>query len=294
MSALQIAHEIDESLIIVKIGTESILKTLHQPQNGQKLNRLALDCDVLCNIIDQMALLMAQGKKVLFVTSGAIGRARIMLDCVKTANEVLADKQKLAALGQPVLMNDYNERLIQHGLYGAQVLISKHEFNAEGRLAKDPAAAIASMLADKNILPIINENDTTATHEIRFGDNDMITGLLALHYRPAHVVFLTNSGGIYSCDPRDPAARFMRVMTPKDFDQIDVGCGTTNGSGGMGGKLSVSKRVLSAYPKTQIHIISPKGSIIKAVQGEEEGTLIRSGLNPTVSAGASVISPHPH
>src|SRR3954462_8315802 len=197
----------------------------------------ALRADVLAHICDVVAERHAAGDAVVVVTSGAIVRGVQVMSLVSRPREI-EDLQAASAVGQGKLYRVYDELLASHGVTSAQVLLTFFDMSARGHYLN--ARRTLNRLLDWRVVPVINENDTTATDEISFGDNDFLAAQVAVLTGADLLVLLTDTDGLYTADPRrDPNAQ--RVPEVTDFaavEDLKVGhAGSPLSSGGMRSKV---------------------------------------------------------
>lgn len=223
MSALDVRR------VVLKIGSSS----LNHSEGG-------LDDQAISEIAGVIAALRQEGVECILVTSGAVaaGMGRLGL---QIRPRDLAGKQAVAAVGQGVLIERYAQKLGEHGLIGAQILLSRidlaqasHYQNAQNTLEK---------LLRLQVIPIINENDTVAVEELCFGDNDTLSALVAGLARADLLVILTDVDGLYTANPKDnPTARLIEeVADLSAVESMAGGAGTALGTGGMVTKLRAAK-----------------------------------------------------
>ena len=192
----------------------------------------AADRDWLATLAADAAHLRAEGKEVLIVSSGAIalGRRRLGLTSAKPLD--LEEKQAAAAAGQSLLMRAWEEAFEPHGLAVAQVLLTRDDTEVRRRWLN--ARATVETLLRLGAIPVVNENDTVATEEIRYGDNDRLAARVAQMIGADLLVLLSDVDGLYTADPRrDPSAAHIPVvaaLTP----EIEAMAGGANASGGVG------------------------------------------------------------
>ena len=216
--------------LVAKIGTSSLTD-----------DRGVIDASVIVGLCAQLAALRHAGHEVVLVTSGAVaaGVATVGLPARPTDTGLL---QALAAAGQSRLMEHYNRALDAHGLVAAQVLLVPNDFVDRRQYLH--ARGTLTRLLDLGCIPIVNENDAIASHEIRFGDNDRIAALVAHNVNAELLVLLTDTPGLYTADPRlDPTAQLIDEVREGD-PLLDVNAatpGSTRGSGGMASKLSAAR-----------------------------------------------------
>lgn len=183
--------------------------------------------------------------EVIWVSSGAIASAksRIATNKIPKKNLKLNEKQALSAIGQPLVMDLYNMALQAESLRGAQVLLTSDDLNHRGR--RQNLKNTLQTLLKWDIIPVLNENDTVATEEIQFGDNDSLSARVAIHMNADRLVILTDVDGLFDSDPtKNPQARLVpsleRVAT-KDLTQPGLKGKSQHGTGGMYSKLLASR-----------------------------------------------------
>ena len=164
----------------------------------------------LTALAGEIAEARARGQQVIVVSSGAIALGAAKLGLPAGGRASLADAQAAAAVGQIVLAGLWSELLAAEKLTAAQLLLTLEDL--EGRRRYLNAAATISTLLKAGAVPVINENDSVATEEIRFGDNDRLAARVAQAARADCVALLSDVDGLYSCDPQDPAARHIPVI----------------------------------------------------------------------------------
>ncbi len=193
-------------------------------------------------LVAEIAAARARGQDVIVVSSGAIalGAARLKLD--KGGRGSLADAQAAAAVGQIALSGLWAQLLGAHGLTAAQLLLTLEDLEDRRRYLN--ATATLTRLLDAGAVPVINENDSVATQEIRFGDNDRLAARVAQAARADAVLLLSDVDGLYDRNPLDPAARLLpevRGVTAEIHAMADGGSTSGMGSGGMTSKLQAAE-----------------------------------------------------
>jgi len=222
-------------ILVIKIGSAVITK-----------DDEGLNLQVLSNLAYEVQRLVKSGKKVLIVSSGAIacGRAKLHFHKKPLA---LHEKQALASCGQADLIHAYEEVFSQYGLKVAQILLTSEDLSLRKRYLN--ARKTMQTLLKWDIVPIINENDTVSTEEIRFSDNDLLSGLLALAIPAEGLIILSDIDGLYTEDPRtNPQAERLSLVervTPEIMQMAGAKPGKL-GRGGMYSKLLTAKMVTSA------------------------------------------------
>jgi glutamate 5-kinase len=219
--------------IVVKIGTSS-LSYLNGRMNFHSIARLAY----------VLSAIRRQGVQVLLVTSGAIGVGSGRLGLTQRPAE-LARKQALAAVGQADLMKIYQKFFEEYNQTVAQVLLTKDVVEIPSRNLN--AKRTLHKLLEMDIIPIINENDTIATNEIEFGDNDTLSAIVASLIEADLLVMLSDIDGLYSADPRSESSaeiiHSVLEITP-ELENLASGAGSSFSTGGMVTKISAAKMCL--------------------------------------------------
>ncbi len=209
-------------LWIIKVGSQLIV------EGGPLLLRSWIE--------DVAFLKQNHGIDIIWVTSGAIASARKR---IAKNWQSLPEKQALSAIGQPMLMEQYNLALQAHGLMGAQVLLSYGDF--KNKKNRTNLRNTLKKLLDWKVLPILNENDAVATDEIQFGDNDFLSSLVAVEMQADRLIILTNVDGLFDQNPdKNPNARLIQHiprLTIKHLNAIDAKAKSAHGRGGMYSKL---------------------------------------------------------
>jgi glutamate 5-kinase len=234
----------------------------------------SLRADVLDSVCAQVSALERGGERVVMVTSGAIARGMRLLD-LKQRPRAMDELQACSAVGQGDLFSAYQARLEAGGTKAAQVLLTLSDVSERSHYL-NVRQALERLLA-WGLVPVINENDTTATDEITFGDNDFLAALVAVLMRARLLVLLTNMDGVFTKDPRvAPEAELVSEMhETRDFDVIDVGAASHLGSGGMGSKLTAARIAIESGVGVVICNGTDDGTLRRAVAGEEIGTRFR-------------------
>jgi glutamate 5-kinase len=231
-----------------------------------------LRTDVLDSVCAQVSALEQGGERVVMVTSGAIARGmRLMELPVRPAG--MADLQASSAVGQGDLFRAYESRLASHGTRAAQVLLTAGDIAARTNYLN--ARQTLNRLVEWGVVPVINENDTTATDEISFGDNDFLAAQVALLLDARLLVLLTDIDGLLSADPQlDPQAQLISEVT--DFAELaglEIGDRTSAfGSGGMRSKVAAAEMASEAGIPAVICNGTTHGTLLAAASGEPGGT----------------------
>ena len=220
--------------IVVKVGTS----TLTNEQGG-------LDIPRIKQLISQMATLNKQGYEVIFVTSGAVGSGNGKLGIKK--NTSLAQKQASAAVGQILLMKLYEELFDEHAINIGQILLTKDDITSRKRNLN--ARNTMNQLLKMGIIPVINENDSIIVDEIKVGDNDNLSAMIATLLDASLLILLSDIDGIYTDNPmKNPDAEFLDVIPKVDNKVMSYARdkGSEFSTGGMLTKLEAAKKVNTA------------------------------------------------
>jgi glutamate 5-kinase len=249
------------STCVVKLGS-----TLVADERGD------VRSEVLHEICRQVAELCAAGHAPVLVTSGAIARGmRLMGMPVRpTAMEEL---QAASAVGQGPLYDVYADLLDEHRVRSAQVLLTF--FDVSARMQYLNARRTLSKLIEWGVVPVINENDTTATDEISFGDNDILAAQVAILVPADLLVVLSDVDALYDRDPRrnEDAAPVAEVHDLAELESYEIGMSSSHlGSGGMRSKVLAAQMATSAGIPVVICNGTRPGTLVRAVSGEREGT----------------------
>ena len=190
----------------------------------------------------EIAAARGRGQEVVIVSSGAIALGARTLGLEKGGRGSLADAQAAAAVGQIALSGLWAELLGAHGLTAAQLLLTLEDLEDRRRYLN--AAATLGRLLDAGAVPVVNENDSVATQEIRFGDNDRLAARVAQAARANAVLLLSDVDGLYDRNPKEPGAALLPVVrgvTAEIHAMADGGSGSGMGSGGMTSKLQAAE-----------------------------------------------------
>jgi glutamate 5-kinase len=258
--------------IVVKVGSSLLVGA--DGANAHWLGAFAAD----------VARLRARGQQVLVVSSGAVALGRRRLKLTRRAL-TLPEKQAAAAAGQSGLMRAWEEALEPHGISAAQVLLTRDDTEVRRRWLN--ARATVETLLALGVVPVVNENDTVVTEEIRYGDNDRLAARVAQMIGADLLVLLSDVDGLYTADPRhDPSAEHLpRVsrLTP----QIEAMAGGANegagvGTGGMATKLAAA-RIASAAGCATVITLGSRPSPLQAMEDGERATVIEPSTTPAAA-----------
>ena len=247
--------------VVVKLGTSSLT-------NGtSKFHRQSM-----LMLVQQMALLHQAGYDVLIVTSGAQTAGNERLGYPDLSGSVTA-KQMLSAVGQSRLMQIYANMFDIFEVHVAQILLTRDDLSHRTRYLN--ARDTILTLFENRIIPIVNENDTIATEEIRVGDNDNLSALVASVVDADLLVMLTDQKGLYTADPRhNPQAELMQNVDHIDDDILALagGAGTQMGTGGMATKLQAAQIATRSGIQTVIARSTEPNILQRLIDGEDVGT----------------------
>lgn len=249
--------------IVIKVGTS----TLAHAESG-KLNLYRIE-----HLIRELADLHNAGKEIIFVTSGAIAAGLGKLN-MKSRPQGIPEKQALAAIGQGVLMHIYEKFFAEYGQTIGQVLLTRE--NSIDEHARENSRNALQAVLDMGAIPVINENDAVAVDEIKIGDNDNLSAIVAAMTDAEALIILSDIDGLYTANPlTDKSARLIEEVTEIDseIERIAGGAGTKFAIGGMITKIQAAK-FATANGVTML-IINGKqvGNLRRALSGEVIGTI---------------------
>ncbi|MEO8723879.1 MAG: glutamate 5-kinase [Sphingobium sp.] len=231
--------------LVVKIGSALLVDSAG-----------AIRAEWMASVVADIAKRRAAGQQIIVVSSGAIALGARRLGLPKGGRGSLDDAQAAAAVGQIALSQSWAELLGKQGLTAAQMLLTLDDLEHRRRYLN--AAATLERLLSLGVVPVINENDSVATAEIRFGDNDRLAARIGQAARADAVVLLSDVDGLYSANPHtNPDAKLIPIVKRIDASihaMADGGSGSGMGSGGMGSKIEAAKIATGAG--THLAIIS--------------------------------------
>ncbi len=252
--------------VVVKVGSA----TLTGPDG--RLDRRYIE-----ELVEQLAAVRGAGSRVVVVTSGAIAAGIEALGMQSRPDQMPA-LQAAAAVGQVKIIDLYAEFFEAHGSHVGQVLVSRHDTSHRQQYLH--ARDTLERLLEMDVVPIVNENDTTAVEEIRFGDNDTLAALVAVMIKADLVVMLTDTEGLYSADPRsDVTASLLEHVGELTEDLVAAagGPGSTVGSGGMATKIEAAKVLMKAGIPMVLCDGRREKVVLDAVADEPVGTRFAGG-----------------
>ncbi|MEO7979674.1 MAG: glutamate 5-kinase [Sporichthyaceae bacterium] len=243
--------------VVVKVGSSS----LTAPGGGLDARRVEA-------LVDALAAAHAGGREVVLVSSGAIASGLGPLSLTRRPRD-LATQQAAASVGQGLLVHRYTEAFARHGITVGQVLLTTDDVVRRGHYRN--AQRTLYRLLDLGVLPVVNENDTVATEEIRFGDNDRLAALVAHLVRAELLVLLSDVDGLYDGDPRRPGARRIgRVTGPEDLVGVRLGRGGAGvGTGGMATKVEAARIAAAAGVRA---VVASAAQAREVLAGADVGT----------------------
>ena len=253
---------------VVKIGSSLVTN-----------NGLGLEKAAIAHWAEQLVLLQQKGLEIVLVSSGAVaeGVARLSLDARPRKVHL---QQAAAAVGQMGLVQAYESCFMKHGVHAAQILLSHEDLSDRTRYLN--ARSTLSTLLDMNVVPVVNENDTVATAELCFGDNDTLAALVANLINADGMIVLTDQDGLFDSDPRlNKRAELVAHASASDESLLKfAGKGSDLGRGGMTTKISAAR--LAARSGTDTVIANGKidGVLLRLFAGDLIGTLLTADCEP--------------
>ena len=249
--------------IVIKIGA-SVLTT-----KGLKLDKVWIK-----NFAKQVAALFKEGRQVIIVSSGAIAAGMGLLG-MKKRPKSLPEQQACAALGQGYLMKTYEEYFKKKGFHAAQILLTWEDIREKRRYLN--AENTLHVLLSKKAVPVINENDTVSVDEIKFGDNDKLSALVASLVSADLLVMLTDVEGLYIDDRKTIACVVKDIHA--GIEQMAAGTDKECSLGGMKTKLDAAKIAVKSGIDCVIADGREKGILLKIVSGKKVGTFFQANKN---------------
>jgi len=251
--------------IVIKLGSSIVTNA------GDGLNE-----ECLSNLIKQISKLSLENKKVVLVSSGAVAAGLKKLG-IKTRPKILSELQSAAAVGQMDLVQIYERFFSDNNLISAQVLLT-HDDLSDRKRYLNARSTIFSLIRNK-VIPVINENDTVASEEIRFGDNDTLAAMVANLIEADLLVLLTDQEGLFSSDPRENKnAELIQngYVDDKRLDELASGTKSEIGTGGMTTKILAARRAALSGTHTIIGPGRRKNILLDLNKDEAIGTFLHS------------------
>jgi glutamate 5-kinase len=255
--------------LVIKVGSALVTN-----------NGAGLATDFIADCARQIAQLNGQGRRTILVTSGAIAAGMQRLGWTSRPH-AMHELQAAAAVGQMGLAQAYESAFTAHGLGTAQVLLTHDDLANRTRYLN--ARSTLSTLLALGVVPIINENDTVVTDEIKFGDNDTLGALVANLVEADALIILTDQLGLYSADPRkDPTAILVMEGRADDasYEAMAGGAGSGISKGGMITKIRAAQRAARSGADTLIASGRERDTLLRLVAGEALGTLLYAVASP--------------
>ncbi len=259
----------DSHRLVVKVGSALVTN-----------NGAGLDEQAIAEWARQIAQLHAEGKQIALVSSGAIAAGMQRLGW-QTRPRVMHELQAAAAVGQMSLAQTYESCFSRHGLKTAQVLLT-HEDLADRKRYLNARSTLITLL-ELGVVPIINENDTVVTDEIKFGDNDTLGALVANLLEAEALIILTDQPGLFSADPRyNPSATLISEGRADDtaYEAMAGGAGSSIARGGMITKVRAAQRAARSGADTLIANGREPDALLRLARGEKLGTLLFATESP--------------
>jgi glutamate 5-kinase len=250
-------------IVVAKVGTSSLTDA-----TGEVV------AEPLLKLCAEIAATRAAGHEVVLVSSGAIAAGLPALGLERRPTDI-GTLQAIAAIGQPRLMERFSAILSTHGVVAGQVLLTPYDFIHRTQYLH--ARQTLRRLLDLGAVPIVNENDTVADDEIRYGDNDRLAALVAHLVGADLLLLLTDTSGLMTADPRvDEAATLIEEIAEVDaaLEAVAGGTGSVRGSGGMASKLAAAKIAAWSGVRAVIAAAAVPDVIPRAVSGEAVGTAV--------------------
>ncbi|MBS0619241.1 MAG: glutamate 5-kinase [Spirochaetes bacterium] len=245
--------------VVLKFGTSTLTEHIHRG-NNRYFRRIAAEC----------RLLQKQGKKVIIVSSGAVGFGREILKEHRRLHlpaATVSEKQALASLGQSLLIDTYRTTFAKEKLAAAQILVTRTDFENKKHLQN--LRATLNQLLDWGAVPVINENDAIANEEIKVGDNDNLSADIALLYPNSLLILLTSIDGFYRDSVRVPHIEKVTAELKRYAGNASAG-----GTGGMITKLQAAEKILAANQVMSIASGKDIRIVRRLMQGVDEGTWV--------------------
>ncbi len=266
--------------VVVKVGSSLVTNA------GRGLDQAAI-----AQWASQIASLRAQGRQVVLVSSGAIAEGMLRLGWAQRPKEI-HELQAAAAVGQMGLAQAYETQFRERGVQSAQILLTHADLADRARYLN--ARSTLFTLLELGVVPVINENDTVVTDEIKFGDNDTLAALVTNLVEADALTILTDQSGLFSADPRrDPTATLVREAVAGDpaLEAIAGGAGSAIARGGMLTKVLAAKRAARSGAHTLIVSGREPDVLVRLAAGEAIGTRLVADL-PLLTARKQWLADH--
>lgn len=267
--------------VVVKIGSSSLTNDYGE-----------IDVEKFTDHVEALAELRKIGHEILLVSSGSVAAGFKRLGYL-TRPVTLKGRQAAAAVGQSLLIQSYIDQFSEYNIVPAQILLTRDDFTNRDRYKN--AYETISELLERGILPIINENDTVSVRELTFGDNDMLSALVAGFIKADQLIILTDVNGLYDANPNtNPHAKKIDALS--DISDELLACagetGSKVGTGGMKSKLLAAKTALSVGVPVFIGTGFGKDKLTNIVHGQGDGTYIQSDQPCSITINQQWIAMH--
>lgn len=270
----------EKKKIVIKIGSSSII---HEKTGGVDFRKLEKLVRIICDLKNQ-------DKDVLLVSSGAIGVGFQALG-LKNKPKTVSLKQACAAVGQGQLMMMYQKLFMEYNHLAAQVLLTFDAITDQER--RKNAENTLNELLQQGVIPVVNENDTVATEEIEFGDNDTLSAIVANLVNADLLILLTDIDGFYTDDPhknKDAVKLSVVEEITDEFKAMAKGAVTAYGTGGMATKIAAARIATDSGADMAILDASDLNLIDSLMDGEDVGTLFLAHNNPEFDTVEFIVS----
>ena len=259
----------DAKVLVVKVGSSLVTR------EGR-----GVDAEAIARWAGQMAKLREAGKQIVLVTSGAIAEGMQRLGWTRRPHS-MHQLQAAAAVGQMGLVQAFESSFRGHGLHTAQILLTHADLADRQRYLN--ARSTLRTLLELGVVPVINENDTVVTDEIKFGDNDTLAALVTNLIEAAALVILTDQPGLYEADPRKNQQTRLVEQADADDPRLDAmagGSGSAIAKGGMVTKIHAARRAARSGAHTIIASGQEADVLLRLSRGERIGTLLTARTAP--------------
>lgn len=251
--------------IVIKVGTQAILSA-----DG------SLQETVMQELTRNISQMQKDGHQVALVSSGAVGSGRRVAKALlnRTFGNSIGEKQMMASMGQHELMAAYAQTFRPHGIAVAQLLLTKQDFQTRLHYL-NIARVLREVLGQKNIVPVINENDSVAVEELMFTDNDELAGLVAAQINADKLIIFTSVAGVFDGPPDLAGSKLITLIDPQKDGWPEVSATkSTQGRGGMMTKLGTARKMSDLGITTHIVSINEKDALVRILSGTPPGTTV--------------------
>jgi glutamate 5-kinase len=263
--------------IVIKVGSLAVTNE----QGG-------IDSKKIKNLIQEIVKLKELGHEPLLVSSGAINSGRLFLKKPEEKKMMISYQQAAAAIGQPLLMNEYVKGFSEYNQICAQILVTHEDFKNHKRVLN--IRNTLSRLLNNGIIPIINENDTVSFEEITVGDNDQLAALITQSSDAQTLILLTEADGLFNKNPKEQdAIQFKEIDFHEDFSHITFSKKTSVGRGGMDTKLKAVRKLTPLGINVIIGTFLHPAPLVRLLQ-TKEGTLFKGNPEKSTSKRKSWVS----